>query len=92
MFVKYVCQTGEVRCTLLALTYGRTANMSDKLHDTREAQQLLGGIGRTSLFQLIKDGQLGTVKVGRRRMVPDSQIQQYISRNLEVRGKRQRSA
>jgi excisionase family DNA binding protein len=50
------------------------------LADTDEARQILGGIGRTRLFQLLKTGELPSVKIGRRRMVPVSDLQAYVER------------
>lgn len=38
------------------------------------------GIGRTSVYALIKSGQLGSVKLGRRRVVPATAIEAMITR------------
>ena len=57
--------------------------MSDRLNDIEGAQQKLGGLGRTRIFDLIRTGQLASVKIGRRRFVPDSAIQAYID-NLKA--------
>lgn len=43
----------------------------------RPAQLL--GIGRTTLYALIKSGELETVTVGRRRFVADEQVSAFIS-------------
>ncbi|WP_162834979.1 hypothetical protein [Mycolicibacterium iranicum] len=40
----------------------------------------LGGISRSLVFQLWKTGELGSVKVGKRRFSTDKQISEYISR------------
>jgi excisionase family DNA binding protein len=37
------------------------------------------GIGRTALYELIKDGKLETVKIGRRRLVPIEAIEELIA-------------
>lgn len=37
------------------------------------------GISRTVLYQLIKDGKLKTVKIGRRRLVPIESIEELIA-------------
>lgn len=36
------------------------------------------GIGRTTIYELIKDGKLKTVKIGRRRLVPSEAIEELI--------------
>lgn len=52
----------------------------DSLHALPKAQEQLGYIGRTKVFELIKRGELETVKIGRRRLVPQSSIDRYITR------------
>ncbi|MGY6643802.1 MAG: helix-turn-helix domain-containing protein [Salinarimonas sp.] len=44
----------------------------------REAQRLLGGIGRTKLYQLIADGKLRPLKLGRRTLIPISSINDLV--------------
>ena len=53
-----------------------------RLHQIPEAQERLGGICRTKVFDLIKSGELRSVKVGRRRLIPESAIVEYIERLL----------
>jgi excisionase family DNA binding protein len=43
------------------------------------------GVGRSTVFAAIAGGQLRSVKVGRRRLVPESAITQFIQ-NLETAG------
>lgn len=45
----------------------------------------LGGLGRTKVYELIQSGQLRTVKIGRRRFVPASAVEEYVAR-LEQQG------
>ena len=45
----------------------------------------LGGIGRSKVYELIASGELRTVKIGRRRLVPAAAIEEFIAR-LEQRG------
>lgn len=45
----------------------------------------LGGIGRSTVFTLWASGDLGSVKIGKRRFSTDRQIADYISR-LETGG------
>lgn len=59
--------------------------MGDQLHDIETTQRLLGGVGRTTVFELIRTGQLRSVTVGRRRMVPQSQIDRFIAGQLDRR-------
>lgn len=70
----------------------RTANTSHKARNKRtttpipraalsveEAATALG-IGRTYVFELIKDGTLETVKLGRRRLVPMKAVDALLAR------------
>lgn len=41
------------------------------------------GIGRTKLYQLIRDGEIKTIKVGRRTLVPESELQKWLTHKLE---------
>lgn len=52
--------------------------MIDQLNNIEQTSEKLGGLGRTRVFDLLRSGQLASVKIGRRRFVPDSSIQQYI--------------
>lgn len=54
--------------------------MSAPLVDIASAQELLGGISRTTLFRLLKEGDLGVVKLGRRTMIPAADIADFIQR------------
>lgn len=38
------------------------------------------GVGRSTVFELIKTGELASVKIGRRRLVAESAIAEYIAR------------
>jgi excisionase family DNA binding protein len=37
------------------------------------------GIGRTAIYELIKDGKLKTVTIGRRRLVPAEAIEEFVA-------------
>lgn len=52
--------------------------MVDQLNNIEQTGEKLGGLGRTRVFDLIRTGQLASVKIGRRRMVPDSAIEHYV--------------
>jgi excisionase family DNA binding protein len=42
------------------------------------------GIGRTTLYELIKQGRIRTIKVGTRTLVPESELQRFISERLQA--------
>ena len=48
-----------------------------------EAADLLA-IGRTCVYQLMKSGQLRSVKIGARRLVPRSAIEEFVHELLEA--------
>lgn len=52
--------------------------VSERLYNIEGTQQRLGNLGRTRVFDLIRTGQLESVKIGRRRFVPESAIHRYI--------------
>lgn len=52
----------------------------DRLNCIEETQNKLGNLGRTRLFGLLSSGELKSVKIGRRRFIPDSAIAAYIQR------------
>jgi excisionase family DNA binding protein len=47
------------------------------LHSVQSSTQILG-IGRSSLYGLIAEGQICTVKIGRRTLIPDREIRRYV--------------
>jgi excisionase family DNA binding protein len=50
------------------------------VYDIAGTQVQLGGIGRTMVYALIKSGELRTVKIGRRTVVPRAAIVDYLDR------------
>jgi excisionase family DNA binding protein len=50
----------------------------DRLLSIEQAQVKLG-VGRSTIFELIRSGQLGSVKVLRRRLIPESSCNQFIA-------------
>ena len=54
--------------------------MIDQLNNIEQTSEKLGGLGRTRVFDLLRSGQLASVKIGRRRFVPDSAIADYVAR------------
>lgn len=47
------------------------------LHSIQSSTQILG-IGRSSLYGLIAEGKIYTVKIGRRTLIPDREIRRYV--------------
>lgn len=44
-----------------------------------EAAEMLG-LGRSTVFELLKDGSLASIKVGKRRLIPIQEITAFIGR------------
>lgn len=49
-----------------------------KLYDIEGVTEVTN-LGRTTVFALIRDGKLRSVKVGRRRMVPAAALDEFIA-------------
>ena len=41
------------------------------------------GIGRTMMYELIKQGEISPIKVGRRTLIPESELQEWLARKME---------
>jgi excisionase family DNA binding protein len=41
------------------------------------------GIGRTLLYEIIKSGQIRTIKIGNRTLVPESELRRFVNAQLE---------
>jgi len=54
--------------------------MNAQLHGEKAARLRLGGIGRSLFWELIRAGELRSVKIGERRLVPEQAICEYIER------------
>jgi len=55
------------------------------LSDVETARRL--GIGKTKCRELIKSGELQSVRIGRRLLVPRSAIEEYLGRLLNGQGR-----
>ncbi len=65
-------------CTELPLEESRTRWPPDRiLYPLKEVQQRLS-IGRSTVYQLMGNGQLPSVKIGRRRFVTAAALETYI--------------
>jgi excisionase family DNA binding protein len=52
-------------------------------HSVPDAARLLG-IGRTKLYELIDTGELRTIRLGSRRLVPDSELQRIVTELMQA--------
>jgi excisionase family DNA binding protein len=53
--------------------------MNDKdLYTVREAMDRLGGISRNTIYNLLRDGRLASVPIGKRRFIPAQAIDDFI--------------
>ena len=59
----------------------RVASIDPLLYSTADAASMLG-IGRTYLYSLLRDGSLRSVTIGTRRLVPRSELEDYVARLL----------
>jgi len=49
------------------------------MNDWKATSHRLGGVSRTTVFQLWRTGALASVKIGKRRFSTDKQISDYIA-------------
>ena len=52
-------------------------------HRVPEACRRLG-IGRSALYELIKAGELRAIKIGKRTLIPETELQKIIAARLEM--------
>ena len=52
----------------------------NKLLSIQEVRDVLGGIARTTVYQLINDEELVRVKIGRRALVTSESVEQYVTK------------
>ena len=50
-----------------------------------EAARALG-VGRSLIFTLLKEGQLKSIRVGRRRLIPSGELQAFLDRQAQKAG------
>ncbi|OFW87511.1 MAG: hypothetical protein A3J37_07255 [Alphaproteobacteria bacterium RIFCSPHIGHO2_12_FULL_45_9] len=53
--------------------------MQDELISKEDARKALGGIGNTKFYQLLNQGQISAVKIGKSLRVRRSEIDRFIS-------------
>lgn len=52
--------------------------MQKLLYSEAEAREVLGGIGRSKFYELIKSGEIQTVKIGRRTFIAHEELECYV--------------
>lgn len=60
--------------------------MAGRLYTIDEAGRDFLKAGRTTVFGLIRDGELRAIKVGRLTRIPESELQQFVERKLVEQG------
>ena len=53
--------------------------MDRELYSIEQARALLGGIARNTIYELIRNGELASVPIGRRRFIAASAISAFIA-------------
>ena len=56
-----------------------SADVTPLLYDITTIQKLLGGISRSTIYELFQSGQLKSVKLGKRRFVPHDEALRYVA-------------
>lgn len=56
--------------------------MSDELLSVQEVARRLG-VGRTKIYELLDRGDLRSIWIDRRRLIPNDEVPAYIARKLE---------
>lgn len=59
------------------------------LYTMKEAQLLLGGLSDDTIYKLLRQGELNSLKVGSRRLITRTSIDAFIEREVERERKRQ---
>jgi len=59
-----------------------TDTMTPLAHPILQACKRIG-VAKTSIFALIKAGQLRSIKIGSRTLIPESELQRFISDRLK---------
>lgn len=53
------------------------------LFDVKQASELTS-LGKSTLYKLIRSGELASIKIGKRRLIPGKEIDAFVERHLEV--------
>jgi excisionase family DNA binding protein len=81
------CEMNGTRSTTTGTADGtlNASSLAPMLVDKLEAARLLG-VSPGTVNNLISRGQLGSIKIGTRRLIERAEILAFIERNKEVRG------
>jgi excisionase family DNA binding protein len=52
-------------------------------YTVEEARQRLGGIARQTVYNLINAGELNSIQIGTRRLIPAEAIKQFVQRKTQ---------
>ena len=55
------------------------------LYAVEEAMEALGGISRNTIYNLMREGKLATVQIGRRRFIPARAIEDFIAASMTTK-------
>ena len=53
--------------------------VNDRFFTIEDAAKQVGSVGAGVVYRLVATGQLGSVRVGRRIMIPESDLNQYLT-------------
>ena len=62
-------------------TESRVIQIQRLLYSLEQASEVLGGLGRTSIFELIKAGELKVVRIGRRTFISETALTDFVHRS-----------
>jgi len=62
------------------------SNAERDAYSVEEARQKLGGIARQTIYNLIQAGELDSITIGTRRLIPATAIAKFIERNTRPAG------
>lgn len=54
------------------------AELQPKAVNVKEARRLLGGLGRNKIYNLLTEGKLKSIKIGRRYLIPVTAIDEFL--------------
>jgi excisionase family DNA binding protein len=60
------------------------AQLTDEGAVVVEEAVKFSGIGRTTLYGMIANGEIRTVKIGKRRLIPRAELRRVLAENLEA--------
>jgi excisionase family DNA binding protein len=61
--------------------------MARLLHPIPEAADVLGGMSRSTLYEMIAAGEIAAVKVGRRTYIPHDELERFVRTLIKADGR-----